>query len=105
MVSERDLERAGGRIPVSSGKESGIGNLLVEEGFGKNRFALTCADRLSFYLIGMINKTIRLVVLGLVVGLSSAAFAGESCGSCHDDDGAAKKKGSETNSVTSPGKK
>jgi len=53
----------------------------------------------------MINKTIRLVVLGLVVGLSSAAFAGESCGSCHDDDGAAKKKGSETNSVTSPGKK
>ena len=49
----------------------------------------------------------RLAVLGLVVGLASAAIAGEGCGSCHDDDGSAKnkKKGSETNNVTPSDKK
>jgi hypothetical protein len=55
----------------------------------------------------MINKMTRLAVLGLVVGLASAAMAGEGCGSCHDDDGYAKgkKKSSETNSVAPSDKK
>lgn len=55
----------------------------------------------------MINKMTRLAVLGLVVGLASAAMAGEGCGNCHDDDGhaKAKKKGSETNSVAPSDKK
>jgi len=55
----------------------------------------------------MINKLIRLAVLGLVVGLASATMAGEGCGSCHDDDGYAKgkKKSSETNSVAPSDKK
>ncbi|MDI9397665.1 MAG: hypothetical protein QM531_07700 [Candidatus Pacebacteria bacterium] len=54
----------------------------------------------------MINKLIRLTVLGLVVGLASATMAGEGCGSCGDDDsGAKKKKSSETNNATSGGKK
>jgi hypothetical protein len=55
----------------------------------------------------MINKMTRLAVLGLVVGLASAAMAGEGCGSCHDDDGYAKgkKKSSETNNVAPSDKK
>jgi len=55
----------------------------------------------------MINKMTRLAVLGLVVGLASAALAGEGCGSCKDDDGYAKgkKKSSETNSVAPSDKK
>ena len=54
----------------------------------------------------MINKLIRLTVLGLVVGLASATKAGEGCGSCGDDDsGAKKKKSSETNNATSGNKK
>jgi hypothetical protein len=54
----------------------------------------------------MINKLIRLAVLGLVVGLASATMAGEGCGSCGDSDsGAKKKKNSETNNPTSGNKK
>jgi len=54
----------------------------------------------------MINKSIRLAVLGLVVGLASAQMAGAQCSSCHDDDsGSKKKKSSETNSVTPSDKK
>jgi len=54
----------------------------------------------------MINKSTRLAVLGLVVGLASAQIAGAQCSSCHDDDGGAKKKkGSETNNVTPSDKK
>ena len=49
----------------------------------------------------MINKLVRLAVLGLVVGLASvSAHAG--CGSCGDSDSAAKKK---TNNVTPADKK
>lgn len=54
----------------------------------------------------MINKLIRLAVLGLVVGLASATMAGEGCGSCGDSDsGAKKKKSSGTNNATSGDKK
>ncbi len=51
----------------------------------------------------MIKSTIRLAVLGLVVGLASATMAGEGCGSCGDSDSGAKKKS--TNNVTPSDKK
>jgi hypothetical protein len=51
----------------------------------------------------MINKLIRLAVLGLVVGLASATMAGEGCGGCGDGDSGAKKKS--TNNATSGGNK
>jgi hypothetical protein len=51
----------------------------------------------------MINKLIRLAVLGLVVGLASATMAGEGCGGCGDSDSGAKKKS--TNNATSGGNK
>ena len=106
MVSQWDLERAGSWISVSSGEESGIWNLPPEERFGENRSGLTCVSQSPFYLVGMINKSIRLAVLGLVVGLASAQIAGAQCSSCHDDDsGGKKKKSSETNNVTPPNKK
>ena len=67
---------------------------------------MSCIQSETFYLNGMINKLIRLAVLGLVVGLASATMAGEGCGSCGDDDsGAKKKKSSETNNATSGNKK
>lgn len=51
----------------------------------------------------MLNKLIRLTVLGLVVGLAHSSMAGcGSCGSCADD-GAKKKK--DTNNVTPSDKK
>jgi len=54
----------------------------------------------------MINKSTRLAVLGLVVGLASAQLAGAQCSSCHDDDGGGKKKkSSETNNVAPSDKK
>jgi hypothetical protein len=67
---------------------------------------VTCIHSETFYFNQMINKLIRLAVLGLVVGLASATMAGEGCGSCGDDDsGAKKKKSSETNNATSGDKK
>ena len=67
---------------------------------------MSCIQSETFYLNGMINKLIRLAVLGLVVGLASATMAGEGCGSCGDSDsGAKKKKSSETNNATSGDKK
>ena len=54
----------------------------------------------------MINKSTRLAVLGLVMGLASVQIAGAQCSSCHDEDGGAKKKKStETNNVTPSDKK
>ena len=54
----------------------------------------------------MNQSSVRLVVLGLVLGLASVQIAGAQCSSCHDDDsGAKKKKSSETNNVTPSDKK
>ena len=64
---------------------------------------MSCIQSETFYLNGMINKLIRLAVLGLVVGLASATMAGEGCGSCGDSDSGAKKKS--TNNVTPSDKK
>ena len=64
---------------------------------------MTCIRPETFYFSFMINKMIRLAVLGLVVGLASATMAGEGCGSCGDSDSGAKKKS--TNNVTPSDKK
>ena len=64
---------------------------------------MTCIHSETYYFQFMINKLIRLTVLGLVVGLASATMAGEGCGSCGDDDSGAKKKS--TNNVTPSDKK
>jgi len=64
---------------------------------------VSCIHSETFYLNRMINKLIRLAVLGLVVGMASATMAGEGCGSCGDSDSGAKKKS--TNNVTPSDKK